>query len=234
MATHFSLRSMVLATALLAAGSYAHAQNAPAPAPAPAPAAAAPAAAAATPENNPWNKICGEDAKNKKQICLTIRELRTDSGQFLASTGVREADGESRKILLVQTPVAMLIQPGIRVQIDQNTQVPGKFTICMPNACFAEIPITDDFIAGMKKGKVLIVTAQNQQAKALNFPLELSGFTAAYSGPAIDTAALQRQHDQLATEVQRKAKEAQQKLLDAQSAASSAAEGAAPAAQPAQ
>ena len=224
MATLFSLRMVVSAAALLAVGSVAYAQNAPTPAAAPAAAAAAPAASGdAAASNNPWNKICGQDAKNKKQICLTVRELRTDSGQFLASAGVREVDGESRRILLVQTPVGMLIQPGIRVQVDQNNQVPGKFTICMPNACFAEIPIADDFIAAMKKGKALIVTAQNQQAKALNFPLELTGFTTAYAGPAIENAALQRQHDALAAEVQRKAKEAQQKLLDAQNAASSAA-----------
>jgi len=184
---------------------------------------AAPAAAADAPDpnaDNPWNKLCGSDPKTKKQICFTARELRTDSGQFLASAGIREVDGESRKILLVQTPVAMLIQPGIRVQVDQGNPSPGKYTICMPNACFAEIPINDDFIKSMKKGKDLIVTTQNQQAKALNFPLSLSGFTSSYEGPAIDQAALQRQRDELQSEVQRKAKEAQQKLLDAQNAAS--------------
>lgn len=211
MATLFSLRMMVLATALAAAASLAHAQD------------QAGASGGATADGSPWNKMCGQDPRTKKQICFTARELRTDNGQFLASAGVREVDGETRKILLVQTPVAMLIQPGIRVQVDQNNQVPGKFTICMPNACFAEIPINDDFIASMKKGKDLIITAQNQQAKALNFPLSLTGFTAAYTGPAIDAAALQRQREELAAEVQRKAKEAQQKLLDAQKAASSAA-----------
>ncbi|CAI9402165.1 hypothetical protein ANOBCDAF_00851 [Pleomorphomonas sp. T1.2MG-36] len=221
MATVNSFRTLSCVAALLLSATAALAQDKPA-APADAPAAsdaAAPAAAA----DNPWNKLCGEDARTKKQVCFTVRELRTDSGQFLASAGVREVDGETRKILLVQTPVAMLLQPGIRVQVDQNTQVPGKYTICMPNACFAEIPITDDFTASMKKGKDLIVTTQNQQAKALNFPISLSGFTASYEGPAIDTAALQRQREQLASEVQRKAKEAQQKLLDAQNAASGAA-----------
>lgn len=222
MATVFSYRTLGCVAALLLSATAALAQDKPA-----APAAAAPAAGdAATTDagaDNPWNKLCGEDGRTKKKVCFTVRELRTDSGQFLASAGVREVDGETRKILLVQTPVAMLIQPGIRVQVDQNTQVPGKYTICMPNACFAEIPITDDFTASMKKGKDLIITTQNQQAKALNFPISLSGFTSSYEGPAIDTAALQRQREQLASEVQRKAKEAQQKLLDAQSAASGAA-----------
>ena len=221
MATVISFRTLGCVAALLLSATAALAQDKPA-APADAPAAGDAAAPAAT-VDNPWNKLCGEDARTKKQVCFTVRELRTDSGQFLASAGVREVDGETRKILLVQTPVAMLLQPGIRVQVDQNTQVPGKFTICMPNACFAEIPITDDFTASMKKGKDLIITTQNQQAKALNFPISLSGFTASYEGPAIDTAALQRQREQLASEVQRKAKEAQQKLLDAQNAASGAA-----------
>jgi invasion protein IalB len=223
MATVFSYRTLGCVAALLLSATAALAQDKPA---APAPAAPAAGDAAATTDagaDNPWNKLCGQDARTKKQVCFTVRELRTDSGQFLASAGVREVDGETRKILLVQTPVAMLIQPGIRVQVDQNTQVPGKFTICMPNACFAEIPITDDFTASMKKGKDLIITTQNQQAKALNFPISLGGFTSSYEGPAIDTAALQRQREQLASEVQRKAKEAQQKLLDAQSAASGAA-----------
>ncbi|WP_370673537.1 invasion associated locus B family protein [Pleomorphomonas sp. PLEO] len=216
MATVFSFRTLGCVAALLLSATAALAQDKPTAAPAAAAAGAATDAGA----DNPWNKLCGEDARTKKQVCFTVRELRTDSGQFLASAGIREVDGETRKILLVQTPVAMLIQPGIRVQVDQNTQVPGKFTICMPNACFAEIPITDDFTASMKKGKDLIITTQNQQAKALNFPISLGGFTSSYEGPAIDTAALQRQRDQLATEVQRKAKEAQQKLLDAQNAAS--------------
>jgi len=224
MATVFSYRTLGCVAALLLSATASLAQDKPAAAAPAAPAAGATDAGA----DNPWNKLCGEDARTKKQVCFTVRELRTDSGQFLASAGVREVDGETRKILLVQTPVAMLIQPGIRVQVDQNTQVPGKFTICMPNACFAEIPITEEFTASMKKGKDLIITTQNQQAKALNFPISLSGFTTSYEGPAIDTAALQRQRDQLASEVQRKAKEAQQKLLDAQNAAS----GTAPAAKP--
>lgn len=222
MATLISLRTVALAAMLAVTTTVAHAQdqaNAP---------AAAPADSADNGDSSaldsPWNKMCGQDQRTKKQICFIARELRTNNGQFLASAGVREVDGETRKILLVQTPVAMLIQPGIRVQVDQNNQVPGKFTICMPNACFAEIPINDDFIATMKKGKDLIITAQNQQGKALNFPLSLNGFTTAYTGPAIDTAALQRQRDELAAEVQKKAKEAQQKLIDAQKAASEAAE----------
>jgi invasion protein IalB len=186
----------------------------------------APGAPATTTESaSGWVKLCGKDpnAAAAKEICFVQRELRTDSGQFLASAGIRGVEGEARKILLVQTPVGMLIQPGMRVQVDKGKQEAAKYTICFPNACFAELPVDDAFIASLKRGKEMILTTLNQQAKGVSFNISLSGFTAAYDGPPIDTAALQRQQQQLQEELQRKAKEAQQKLIDAQKSASDAA-----------
>jgi hypothetical protein len=114
----------------------------------------------------------------------------------------------------------MLIQPGMRVQVDKGKQEAAKYTICFPNACFAELPVDDAFVASLKKGNELVLTTLNQAAKAVNFKISLSGFTAAYDGPALDTAAMQRQQQELQAELQRKAKEAQQKLIDAQNSAS--------------
>ncbi|SON55904.1 Invasion protein B, involved in pathogenesis [Hartmannibacter diazotrophicus] len=180
--------------------------------------AAAPASDNATPGDvtNSWIKVCGEDKASKKVICFIQRELRTETGQFLATAGVREVKDEGRKILLMQVPPGMLIQPGLRVQIDKNKQDAAKYTICFPNACFAELAIDDAFITSMKKGNSLVLTTLNQQGKGVSFPLSLSGFTAAYDGDPLDTAALQEQQKKLQDELQRKAKEAQQKLIDAQ------------------
>jgi invasion protein IalB len=225
MATTFKIwaTGAIAAAAFGMAASVAMAQDAapadPAAPAAPAPAAPAAPAADAQPAAT-WVKLCGKDPKATKEICFVQRELRTDAGQFLASAGIRGVEGEARKILLVQTPVGMLLQPGMRVQIDKGKQDAAKYTICFPNACFAELPVDDAFVASMKKGNELILTTLNQQAKGVNFKLSLSGFTAAYDGPAIDTAALQRQQQQLQDELQRKAKEAQQKLIDAQNNAS--------------
>ncbi|ODN70802.1 invasion associated locus B family protein [Methylobrevis pamukkalensis] len=117
----------------------------------------------------------------------------------------------------------MLIQPGMRVQIDKNKQEAAKYTICFPNACFAELVVDDAFVASLKKGNNLVLTTLNQQGKGVSFQLSLSGFTAAYDGAALDTEALQRQQQKLQEELQRKAKEAQQKLIDAQQKATDGA-----------
>ncbi|HUG62597.1 MAG TPA: invasion associated locus B family protein [Methylomirabilota bacterium] len=208
----------LLATAAIAQDAAPAAPDAAPAAPAAAP--AAPAAPATPPDAAGWVKLCGKDPAGTKEVCFVQRELRTDSGQFLASAGVRGVEGEARKILLVQTPVGMLIQPGMRVQVDKGKQEAAKYTICFPNACFAELPVDDAFVASLKRGNELIITTLNQAAKGVNFKLSLSGFTAAFDGPSIDTAALQRQQQQLQEELQRKAKEAQQRLIDAQNSAS--------------
>lgn len=187
--------------------------------------AAAPGALAQTVEpaaDSPWVKVCNTDPQSKKEICVVTQELRTDTGQFLASVAVREIGGEARKTLLIAVPPGMLIQPGLRVQVDAGKQNEAKYGICYPNACYSELVINDEFIGSMKKGNALILTTLNQQAKQVPFQLTLAGFTKVYDGAPIDAAALQQKQQQLQSELQKRAEEARQKLIDKQNEATGA------------
>ncbi len=174
--------------------------------------------------DTPWVKICNTDPKTKKQICLITQELRTKNGQFLSSVAIREIGNEARKTLLVAVPSGMLIQPGLKIQVDGNKPQNAKFSICFPNACYAELPINDAVISGMKKGAELQVTALNQQAKPVPFKLTLNGFTAVYEGEPIDAAQLQRKNEELQKELVKRAEAARKKLIDEQKKASEAAQ----------
>jgi invasion protein IalB len=163
-----------------------------------------------------WIKLCNEDPQAKKDVCLINQELRTDEGQFLASVAIREIEGESRKVLLIAVPPGMLIQPGLRVQVDTGKQEQARYSICFPNACYAEMVVTDAIIAQFKKGNQLVLTTLNQQAKPVNFPISLSGFTKVYDGAPIDAATLQARQEKLESELQKRAEEARNKLIDEQ------------------
>ncbi|WP_417683853.1 invasion associated locus B family protein [Roseibium sp.] len=167
-------------------------------------------------QESPWVKVCNVDPKVNKEICLITQELRTNTGQFLSSVAIREIDGEARKTLLIAVPTGMLIQPGLRVQIDAGKQVQAKYGICFPNACYSELVIDDAFITSMKQGGKLILTTLNQQAKAIPLELTLIGFTKIYDGEPMDVAALQKKQEELQAELQRRADEARQKLIEAQ------------------
>jgi invasion protein IalB len=181
--------------------------------------------------NSEWLKICDTDQKANNEICVINQEITTDSGQPLASVAIREVSGEERKVLLISVPPGMLLQPGLRVQVDGGKQDTAKYSICFPNACYAELPITAASITQYKKGNQLVLTMLNQQAKPVTFPMSLSGFTKVYDGPALKPAELQARQQQLEQELTKRAEATRQRLIDEQRKPSESAEGGAAPAQ---
>lgn len=199
-----------------------------APKPAGKPADAPKVPEAATEEDPlPWVKVCSKDA-DKKNVCLVAKELRSAEGRLVASVALRDIEGDAKKVLLIAVPPPLLIQPGMRVGVDKAKPEEAKFTICFPNACYAEMPVSDQLIGDMKKGKALVVVALDVQQKAMGFPFSLGNPTAPGSfkvvseGPGMDPAANQQSQEQLQQALQKKAEDAAKKL-----------EGGAPAAAPA-
>jgi invasion protein IalB len=188
-----------------------------------APAAAAPAAAAAATDPqalpqgvpNPWVKICSKDPAGK-DTCLVAQELRTREGQVVASVALRETGGDPKKVLLVAIPPMMRIQDGVGVVVDKGKAETGKYTICFPNACYAEVAISDTLFKSLQTGADLRVIAipvqQTQNQKQATFPMKLAGFKLAYDGAGFNPQADKAKQDQLQDEMNKRAEEMRKKL----------------------
>ena len=179
------------------------------------PAGGSPGAGAASDQPS-WVKLCNTDPASKKELCLIIQELRAETGQFIASATIRQITGDPKISFIAAVPPGMLIQPGLRVQVDQGKQFPVKYGICFPNACYAELDVDDAFIASMKSGNQVIITTLSQQGKGVNFPLTLAGFTKAMEGKGLDAAAAKARQDDLNKALQARAEEARKKLIEQQ------------------
>lgn len=178
--------------------------------------AEAPAAAPPGGPESPWAKLCNTDPATGKELCLTIQEIRADTGQFIASATIRTIAGDAKKSLITAVPPGMLLQPGLRIQIDDQPQVEVKYGICFPNACYGELEVDDAFVTKLKAGGKLTLTTLNQQAKPVNFPMSLAGFTKAFDGQGMDQAAQQVRESELADALARRAENARQKLIEQQ------------------
>lgn len=170
-------------------------------------------AAAQENQNNAWLKVCSTIPQTEQQQCFLQQELRTNQGQFLASVTIRETDGESRKSLLASVPTGMIIPQGVAMQIDGAEPERIPYSICYPNACFAERAIDEAFIERLKRGGKLALVTFNQAGKQVRFDMTLIGFTAAYEGDGIDPQALQQQQQALQRELDRRAQEARDRLV---------------------
>ncbi len=164
----------------------------------------------------PWTKICTENKKTKKEICLISQEIRSESGQFLASVAIREITGNEDGALLISVPPGMLLQPGISFKVDDNEPRAVKYGICFEKYCYSELAIKKNVIDEMKGGNNLTVTTYTQQAKAIGFELTLAGFTATYDGPPLDPATIKAQREQAQKDAAEKSRLARENLIKQQ------------------
>lgn len=158
------------------------------------------------PSQAEWTKVCGKDEANNKEICYTTRDFISDQNQPVLAVAIYDIKPDNNRIARFLMPVGLLLQPGIRFGIDQQQPVPGRFTICFPNGCFAEAVITNDMINAFKRGGTLNVSVQNQVAREVTFAIPMTGFGKAFDGAPIDPAVLEAQ--------QRRAQEEQAKLQE--------------------
>jgi invasion protein IalB len=236
-----------LAIALALAGAPASAQAQPKPA-APAAQPAKPAAPApgqpaaqqpagptvvqvkAEPSQPEWTKVCGKDQNTNTEICYTTRDFVSDQGQPVLALAVYDVKGQQpQKVVRFVMPLGLLLQPGLRFAVDQGQATPGRYVMCLPNGCFAEAQVKDDFIASFKKGANLNVSVQNQVGREITFAIPAAGFAKSFDGAPIDPKVLEEQQKKLQEELQKKSEEMRQKMLQSQGGAA-AAPGAQPAA----
>jgi invasion protein IalB len=146
------------------------------------PAAPAADAAAANPNQN-WLKVCDPLADGKK-ACI-MRQVVLANGQFLGSFLLRDDPGQQSRLLAVAAvPLGVLLPFGLTWQIDGGKPIRVPFMLCDPQSCATQLVINEAYVASLKKGTTLKLTAKNRQNKDLVININLGGFTTVYEGEA--------------------------------------------------
>lgn len=162
-----------------------------------------------------WTKICQTNEQTKKEACVVTQNLHAETGQMLAAVTVIEEKG-AQKLFRIAVPLGMLLEPGLRIVIDQNQPIEAKYAICVPDGCFADLQINDDFVANLKKGKSLIVQTINHVGRTVNITFPLTDFQKSYEGPAVDPKEIQAQRQKLQDSLNKQAEDARKRLLEQQ------------------
>ncbi len=214
-----------------------------------APAQAKPDAKKAVAANyNPWNKLCSKAPKGKKKICVTrIDGLGGDKMIPYAPLAIEEIEGKEKSVVVTLPNIWLLpvafkdkktkkevksfrfvgarwgILTGVYLKVDENKVHKLRYVFCDQFGCVAQAKASKALIAEMKKGKKIIVAAQNGP-KNMRRPFPLKGFGKALDGKASDPVAwnkrisavrkqqiivvqkYQRQEMKIARELQAKAK----------------------------
>ncbi|QRM55519.1 invasion associated locus B family protein [Sinorhizobium sp. BG8] len=165
-----------------------------------------------------WFKVCTKQEDN--DVCIVQNLITANSGQLITAVGLIVVEGKvNRKVMQVSVPSARLLPPGIQMQIDGGKGTKLDYAICMPDKCVAEVALSDQMIASLKKGSEVVFTSVNFQRAPNPIKMSLEGFTGAFDGEPIEQSKLQERQRLLQEEMQKKAEEARKKLEEAQKAA---------------
>ncbi len=175
------------------------------------------AVAQADQQEPPWIKVCQTDTNTNKELCMVNKDIVAPTGQFIASASLRQITGEPAISLVVATPPGMLLEPGMRAQIDGGQQYEVTYDICFPNLCFGDLAVNAEFINAMKAGGQLTISALNQGQQVIAVPLSLIGFTKVYDGEGLDPAGGAEVQNELRKALQERAAEAAERLRQQQS-----------------
>ena len=162
---------------------------------------------------SPWTKFCGKDNNpQSKEVCLTVKEARLETGQFLAGAALIEQTGEEKKLFRITLPLGMQLPQGTRMLLDKEEPMQGRYIVCLPNGCMADFDVSKDFVAKLKKGQQLVLQGINLPGQAATYMLPLTDFAKANEGPPTDPKKFEEDQKKLQDELQKKAEEARKRL----------------------
>jgi invasion protein IalB len=142
---------------------------------------------------SPWTKFCGKDNNpTAKEVCLTVKEARLETGQFLAGAALIEPVGEGKRLFRVTLPLGMQLMPGVRMLIDGDTPRTGNFIVCLQNGCMADFDVTADFVSKLKSGRELQLQGINVPGQAPTYLLPLTDFARANEGLPTDPVQVEK------------------------------------------
>jgi len=154
---------------------------------------------------SPWTKFCLNNDPNAKQVCLTGRDARIESGMPVVAAVLIEPEAEPKKLLRVTLPLGMQLVYGTRVIIDQNQTMMARYQICFTNGCMADYDASTDLIAKMEKGQGLVIQGINSTGQPISLVLPLADFGKAYNSPPTDPKVFEEQQKKLQEELQHRA-----------------------------
>jgi invasion protein IalB len=183
-------------------------QKPPEPQPQPQqPAAQAPAAQQPPPLiYSQWVKFCLSEPAGK-QVCFTGKDARLESGMMIASAALIEPQGEPKKLLRINVPLAMKLEHGTRVIIDQTPPRTAPYVACFVTGCVADYDVNVDVVNQLKKSQQISIQAIGINGQPFTVPLPLAEFAKAYDGPPTDPKVIEEQQKKLEEEFQKKREE---------------------------
>jgi invasion protein IalB len=84
-------------------------------------------------------------------------------------------------VMVIQTPFGTFLPAGVTVVVDKHKPQMVPYQTCNKTGCFATLKLSILHLSRLRGGKVLVVSIQNLNRKAIRVRMGLKGFAPAYA-----------------------------------------------------
>jgi invasion protein IalB len=138
--------------------------------------------AASAPPQALWGTRCATDSRGGTLDCaVEQRMFLTQTGQLVATVTVRVPADTRSPVIMVQVPLGLFLPAGIKLSIDGGAEEAMPLQTCEASGCYAGGQISENLLSSLKRGATLSIKFENLQRQPVTVPVQLTGFTAAYS-----------------------------------------------------
>jgi len=125
-----------------------------------------------------WQVQCPANV-SETNPCAMVQELVSEDQHRVMSAIILNPPG-GEPFMRVIVPLGILLPGGMTLSIDGNKVGSVGFINCLPDGCMTQVALKPEVLDQLKAGNQAVVTIYEQNEQAVDLPLSLSGFTAAY------------------------------------------------------
>lgn len=137
-----------------------------------------------------WLKRCITNESSIRTCLVTEAIILENKAQNikiqLASIRIESKSNSKRLNMFIQVPNKILLQSGLRFQIDKGKTRVAPFSICYDQSCESEINLSTDFVNQLKKGNEIALYFLQYDGKPVTIRVPLIGFTAGFNSKGRD------------------------------------------------
>lgn len=127
-----------------------------------------------------WRVLC--QPTEEEAVCQMLQSVSAEENGlpvFLLSVSDDEDTDQSYAVMTV--PVGVYLAPGIELHVDNRRPFKVLYEVCDQLGCHAGFRMDGDVLSAFRKGLIVNARVWTARDKAVEFPISLRGFTAAYT-----------------------------------------------------
>ena len=134
-----------------------------------------------------WAHVCEkppvpEGQQAPADQCYIYQNISVkDTNKRLLHLAIGFVGKENKPAAVLTLPLGIFLPPGLAFGVDKNKPVNFPVQACIRAGCRAVLPLGDELIAQMKKGKQGQVRFFDGQRREIGIPISLLGFTAGFN-----------------------------------------------------